>query len=63
MLGERRSRGDQSQAGQGLVEFAMVIPFVVVLFMGLLEMALAGGQSRLTERRPHRGHSGEHRRC
>lgn len=38
---ETGSGGSRGQAGQGMVEFAMVIPFLMVLFMALLEVALA----------------------
>ena len=34
---------DRSERGQGLAEFAIVIPFLIVLFMGVLEFALAFG--------------------
>jgi Flp pilus assembly protein TadG len=40
----RRATGQgapDGQAGQGLVEFALVVPLLVVLFMAVLELALA----------------------
>jgi hypothetical protein len=42
-IGTEPQRSDQQ--GQGLVEFAMVIPFVIVMMMALLELALALGAS------------------
>jgi Flp pilus assembly protein TadG len=39
------ARGTRSERGQGLTEFAIVIPFLVVLFMGVIEFALALGAS------------------
>ena len=35
--------GTRPERGQGLAEFAIVIPFLVVLFMGVIEFALAMG--------------------
>lgn len=46
----RVSKGDAGQSGQGLVEFALVIPIVVVLVMGLLEVALAMNASLAVNR-------------
>jgi Flp pilus assembly protein TadG len=37
--------GTRSERGQGLSEFAIVIPFLIVLFMGVIEFALALGAS------------------
>ena len=36
-------QGKPCERGQGLAEFAIVIPFLVVLFMGVIEFALAMG--------------------
>jgi hypothetical protein len=41
VFGRTLSNPESKQSGQTLVEFALVIPFLVVLFMALLEMALA----------------------
>ena len=35
--------GNRTERGQGVAEFAIVIPFLVVLFMGVIEFALAMG--------------------
>ena len=43
------------EAGQGLVEFTMVIPFVIVLLMALLEMALALNASLAVNRASQNG--------
>jgi hypothetical protein len=37
----RPATKDQGQAGQGMVEVALVLPILVVLFMALVELALA----------------------
>src|SRR3990170_820106 len=37
----RKATEDGGQAGQTLVEFALVIPIIVFLMMGLIEVALA----------------------
>ena len=37
--------GTRRDQGQGLTEFAIVIPFLIVLFMGVMEFALALGAS------------------
>ena len=37
--------GRRRDQGQGLTEFAIVIPFLIVLFMGVMEFALALGAS------------------
>ena len=36
----RQRQTEHQQRGQGLVEFALVIPMIVILFMGILEVAL-----------------------
>lgn len=41
MLEPKHRDGRACQGGQGLVEFALVIPLVLLLFMGILELALA----------------------
>lgn len=37
----RTATEEQGQAGQGLVEFALVVPMLMILFMALVELALA----------------------
>jgi Flp pilus assembly protein TadG len=49
------SRRDDDQSGQGLVEFSMVIPIVVVLVMALLELALALNASLAVNRASQHG--------
>ena len=41
MLKPQHPSSRDDQAGQGLVEFALVVPLVILLFMGILELALA----------------------
>jgi hypothetical protein len=38
---QRTGKGDRRQSGQGLVEFALVLPFILALLMALLEVGLA----------------------
>lgn len=40
MRGQRQQAGDQRQAGQGLVEFSLILPILTILFMAVLEVAL-----------------------
>jgi hypothetical protein len=51
---QQRRRADR-QSGQTLVEFSMVIPIVLVLVMGLLEMALALNASLAVNRASQHG--------
>ncbi|MEA2025779.1 MAG: TadE/TadG family type IV pilus assembly protein [Chloroflexota bacterium] len=55
MLGQRGSRRDTSQGGQTLVEFAMVIPMLMVLLMALLEVGLALNASLAVNRASQHG--------
>ena len=59
MFGARRTRrrndGHEREAGQGLVEFAMVVPFLFVLFFALLELALAMNASLSVNRASQNG--------
>jgi hypothetical protein len=41
MLKQQHPSPTDRQAGQGLVEFALIVPLIVLLFMGILELALA----------------------
>lgn len=41
MLKPQHPSRRHDEAGQGLVEFALVVPLVLLLFMGILELALA----------------------
>jgi hypothetical protein len=43
------------QAGQGLVEFALVLPILMILFMGLMELALALNATIATNRASQNG--------
>ena len=43
--GRQCPTGNVADQGQGLTEFAIVIPFLIVLFMGVMEFALAIGAS------------------
>jgi Flp pilus assembly protein TadG len=36
-LPQRRSRGDKSKAGQGMVEFALTLPLLMLLMLGIIE--------------------------
>lgn len=49
------SGGERRQTGQTLVEFTLVIPFVMILFLGLLEMALALNASLAVNRASQHG--------
>lgn len=50
-----KENGGRSQSGQTLVEFAMVIPMVVVLLMALLELALGLNASLAVNRASQHG--------
>jgi len=41
MRGKLRKRGGEDVRGQGLVEFAITLPILLILFLGLIELAMA----------------------
>jgi Flp pilus assembly protein TadG len=54
-LRDGRRRAGHRAEGQSLVEFALAIPFLAVLFMGVIEFALAMGASLAVNRASQNG--------